>query len=312
MFFYKQFEAFDPLTGEVPGYPLFYFSEIAGRARSILSGKTSWQLVAAAKRINQEIELYFEDLKYVAISDLKSKLQADGDSLETYFEWDGGTEANGCWIFRDEMVDDLEIPTESNCSEVDALKTIIEKRDFCFFLPEEAPEPERDEYPEGKTHELFAVLSLWLLADSIERSKEGGKHSMSIAAEFAIKSMDAVCYAEHLRETEWYVSYLKKKNGAELTEALRRQHSDYVKSTIQAKSERAKELNKLRHAKTTHARTLLTAEWAKNPSQFSSAEKAGNYYADWLESQGIVKSIEPRTVISWIRAHAKQIGVKFR
>lgn len=312
MFFYTQFESFDPLTGYVPEHPLIYLPEIAGRARSILRGKTLLQLVAAAKRINEEIERYFHDLKYVAVSDLKSKLLAEGDSLETYFEWDGGTVANGHWVFKDEMVDDLEILTASNCSEVDALKTIIEDRDSCFFLPEGAPLPEPDEYPEGKTVELFAVLSLWLLADSIEWSEKGGKYGMSIAAEFAIKSMDAVCYAEHLREIEWHVAYLKKQNGAELSAALRRQHSEYEKSTKQGKSERAKELNRCRHAKTTHAKEVVIAEWAKNPSQFSSAEKAGNHYADWLVLKRIVKSIEPRTVIGWIRGHAKEIGVKFR
>ena len=104
----------------------------------------------------------------------------------------------------------------------------------------------------------------------------------------AVKSMDAVCYAEHLHEIEWHVAYLKNQNGAELSDALRRQHSEYEKSTKQQKSERAKELNRCRHAKTTHAKEVVTVEWGKNPSQFSSAEKAGNYYADWLEQQGIL------------------------
>lgn len=312
MSFINQFELFDPLTGAVNDYPLPYLPEIAVRARSILISKTPWQLVGAAKRIDREIELYFADLKDSAIYDLKSKLEAEGAPIDTYFEWDGGTGANGRWIFKEEMVEDLEIPTSSSCSEVDALKAIIENRDFCFFLPEGAPLPEPEHYPEGKTHELFAVLSLWLLVDAIEWSKTGGKYSMSIAAGFAVKSMDAVCYAEQLREIEWNASYLRKKSGAELTDALSRQYSDYEKSRMQAKSERATELNKLRHAATTHAKERVTAEWAKNPSQFSSAEKAGNHYANWLKLQGVIKSIEPRTVTGWIRAYAKEIGVRFR
>ena len=239
-------------------------------------------------------------------------MEAEGISLETYFEWDGGSEANGSWVFKDDMVDDLEILTESNCSEVDVLKTIINDRDFIFFIPEGAPDPEPVEYPEGKTIYLFAVLSLWLLADSIAWSKRGGILSLSIAGEFAIKSMDAVCHAEHLLEIEFHAAYLKKQHGAELTGALRRQHTEYEKSTKQAKSERSKEMNKHRHAATNRAKDVVAAEWEKNPSQFASGEKAGKHYADWLEAQGIVKSIEPRTVTGWIRDYAKEIGVKLR
>jgi hypothetical protein len=312
MSFSKQFEVFDPITGDVPEYPFSYLPEIAGRARSILIGKTPLQLVAAAKRIDQEIERYFDDLKYVAVSDLKSKLQAEGDTLETYFEWDGGTEANGRWLFKDEMVDDLEIPTASNCSEVDALKTIIDDRDSNFFLPEGAPDPEPEEYPEGKTVELFAVLALWLLADALEWINCGDKHGMSIAAGYAVKAMDSVCYAEHLHEIRWLVAYQKAKSDGERTEALRKQHSEYQDLALWEKSERAKELNKRRHATTNHAKDVVSAEWAKSPSKFPSAEKAGIYFADWLKSQGIVKSIEPRTVTGWIRAYAKQQGIKLR
>ena len=100
--------------------------------------------MVAAKRIDQEIERYFDDLKRDAVSDLERKFMAEGVSPETYFEWDGGTEANGRWNFKDEMLDDLEIPTANNCSEVDALKAIIDYRDSIFFLPEGAPEPEPD------------------------------------------------------------------------------------------------------------------------------------------------------------------------
>jgi hypothetical protein len=312
MFFHKQFERFDPLIGDVPELPFTYLPEIAERARSILRRNSFIQLDAAAKRISKEIDIYLDDLKYVAVSELKSKLEAEGVSLETYFEWDGGTEANGSWVFKDDMVDDLEILTESNCSEVDVLKTIINDRDFIFFSPEGAPEPEPVEYPEGKAVYLFAVLSLWLLADAIEWSKKGGKYSLCIAGEFAIKSMDAVCYGEHLLEIDFHADYLKKQYGAEQTGALRKQHAEYEKSTKQAKSERAKDLNRLRHAPTNHAKKVVTAEWGKNPSQFASAEKAGKYFADWLEDQGIVKSIEPRTVTGWIRDYAKEFGVKLR
>ena len=156
------------------------------------------------------------------------------------------------------------------------------------------------------------MLALWLLADALEWINRGGKHGMSIAGAFAVKAMDAVCHAEHLREIDWLVAYSKSKNNAELTDALQKQHSEYEKVTRQEKSDQAKQLNKHRHAITNHAKEIVRAEWAKSPSQFPSAEKAGIYFADWLESQDIVKSIEPRTVTGLIRAYAKQEGIKLR
>jgi hypothetical protein len=313
MLFFKQFEAFDPLTGDVPEYPLSCLPDIAGRARSILIGKTHLQLVAAAERIDQKIEGYLDDLKYLAVSELKIKLQAEG-SLETYFEWDGGTEANGGWIFKEELADDLEIPTASNCNEVEALKTIIENRDSCFFLPAGTPEPEPepDEYPEGETNELFAVLALWLLADAVEWSKRGGNYGHLIAGAYAVKAMDAVCYAEQLREIRWLAAYYKKNSDVELTEALRKQYSEFRRSMNQEKKERAKELNKHRHAARNRAKELVTTEWTKSPSRFPSAEKAGIHFSEWLGSQGVEKSYEPRTVTGWIRDHAKKKGIKLR
>lgn len=76
------------------------------------------------------------------------------------------------------------------------------------------------------------------------------------------------------------------------------------------KSQAATERNKSRHRGKYEAESKVLREWEKNPSHFSSAEKAGSHYARWLASEGI--EYEPRTVTSWIRAHAKAKGIKFR
>jgi hypothetical protein len=55
---------------------------------------------------------------------------------------------------------------------------------------------------------------------------------------------------------------------------------------------------------------LVCHEWEKNPSRFSSVEKAGEHFADWLDNQG--HSYEPRTVRDWIRAYANEKGVRLR
>ena len=333
MFFFQQFEKFNPISGYVPDHPFLYLPEIAYRARSLLRNRTAEQVGAAAKRISREVDGYFLDLKDSEVCRLQSEFEGGDKSLMEFFEWDGGTRANGRWFFKEEMADELEILTAKNTSEVDALKTIIENRDSCFFLPEGAPEPEREEWPEGTRNELFAVLSLWLLADAMERMDDKSKYGLSIAGEYAIKAMDAVCYAEHLREADWIESYIKKKANAELSEALRNQtanHKAWMRSyenvknerIIMQKSKRAKELNALRHQETNKAKNLVIGEWNKNRSQFSSGEQAGLHYADWLETQGVFhkhskenNSYEwytPRTVTKWIRDYAKEIGFLFR
>lgn len=321
MFFHKQFEKFNPVSGYVPDHPFSYLSEIAYRARALLRNRTAEQIEAAAKRISREVDGYFSDLKEVEISRLQSEFEGGDETLVKFFEWDGGTRANGHWFFKEEMEEDLDILTAQNCSEVDALKTIIEKRDFCFFIPEGAPEPEREEWPEGTRHELFAVLSLWLLADAMETLSRESKYGLSIAGEYAIKAMDAVCYAEHLREADWIESYIKKMASAELTEALRKQKSEQQKwvqycldqdkvRAAKEKADHSKKLNQIRHSKNYAAKNMVIDEWKKKPSAFPSAEKAGLHFADWLEAKGI--KYEPRTVTTWIRDYAKQIGLRLR
>jgi hypothetical protein len=309
MFFHSQFEDFNPISGDVPNYPFNYLPEIAYRARSLLQYRTHEQIILIAKRINSEVERYFSDLKENAISELKMKLDPEDEEFGRFFDWDGGSRDNGRWLFIEGMEDELDIPTEKNTSEVDALKTIIENRDSCFFLPEGAPEPEPDEYPEGKDYEFFAVLSLWQLADAINQPIRSA-HSLSIQGEYAIKAMDSVCYAEHLREAAWLVSYTKKNANIELAKALRNQKTELLEIEAKEKSERSKDLNKKRHEKDYAAKEMVINEWKKEPSAFPSVEKAGLHFADWLETNGY--QYEPRTVATWIRGYAKQSGLRLR
>ncbi|MEQ1767070.1 MAG: hypothetical protein ABL859_06535, partial [Methylotenera sp.] len=124
-----------------------------------------------AKRISEEIRSYYSDEKSNAIWNLESKFrngELSNEEFERFFDWDGGSIDNGRWIFKDGMEDELDIPTENDDSEVDALKAIIETRDSDFFTTENIIEPEPNEYPEGKDYEMFAVMALWFIADAIE------------------------------------------------------------------------------------------------------------------------------------------------
>ena len=75
-------------------------------------------------------------------------------------------------------------------------------------------------------------------------------------------------------------------------------------------SEKMTMLNLARHQQNCAARERVVSEWEKSPSTWSSAEKAGLYFADLLTREGV--TYEPRTVTGWIRAHAKLKEIRFR
>src|SRR3990167_8981454 len=154
-----QFQEFDPLTGYVPDYPFSRLPEVASRARSILSGKSVEKIYLALKKINFEVEGYFSDLKFQAVNELTVKFQNDPETYQDFFESEDGIPENGRWLYRHDMDEELGIPTAQNSSAVDALKTIIENRDNCFFLAEGEPVPEPRHWTEDRTHELFAVMA---------------------------------------------------------------------------------------------------------------------------------------------------------
>lgn len=304
MSFYDQFKTFDPLSGDVPAYPFSCLPAIAQRARSLLGCRKVEQITLIAETIDYEIDRYFSDIKFLELEKLREQ----------------SASTNGTVIEPESFdEDDLDIPSRENSNEVDTLKTVIEERDgYLFFLPD-GTEPEG--YPEGKDFEFFAVLSLWLLSDTLSWLNRKGKYTISIAGETALKAMDAVCYAEHLHESAWLTSYLKKNGEAKLEEALRKQKSEqqeWIRYCMNMKKERerkkrteqSKKMNSARHRKTNEAKHKVIEEWANDKSRFPSAEKAGLYLADWLEKQGL--KYEPRTVTQWIRKHAKETGVKLR
>jgi hypothetical protein len=101
------------------------------------------------------------------------------------------------------------------------------------------------------------------------------------------------------------------------SQALRRQLARQVSSAEEeAKTERDKRRHaalaavNLRHARTHEIREEVLREWDADRSRFPSAERAGDYFAAWLEDRGF--SYQQRTVRDWIRAHAKAKGVLLR
>ncbi len=325
MSYFNQFKTFNPLSGEVPSYPFSLLPDIARRARVILKSRTVEQIESMSFALDFVIDAYFETVKDDEISRLRNILEShqkwkrEPESVEheydealKYFEWDGGTEANGRWLFKEEMESELGVASVENTSEVDVLR-ILERN---WYSAEEID----PDVPGVGYSDLFATLSLWLLADAIKwlnyslgrqikeleqvdmaisqllQSVGVSSHSsnMSLSGECALKAMDAICYAEHYR-TLGAMAQIQTMQREE--ERKRR-------------SMRAEKLNIARHQKRNEARSKTIEEWEKSIFQFPSAEKAGRHYSDWLLENGF--DFEPRTVTGWIRDYAKKIGVRFR
>lgn len=68
----NQFDAFDPVTGDISEYPITYLPEIGRRARALLGFWNKERVVLAAKKIGDLIDDYFEHARELKIYSLQS------------------------------------------------------------------------------------------------------------------------------------------------------------------------------------------------------------------------------------------------
>jgi hypothetical protein len=291
--------------------------------------------------LNIEIEEYFFRVKYEAVCSLESDygykivrdkhnrpdLAYDKDKFVPVARRIQGSEE---WDYIENY--ELDIPIREEFNEVDALKEIKDSRIIIYNV---------------EIYEVFAALSLWMLANAIK------DNFVLSTGEYSIKAMEALCYAEQLREVEYInnahaleiaqihdnsnkevenlihvqeksqqlsAEFLKKqeelsKKHDELSKEIERlqQLVNYQEAEqIRKKQELAIRLNKNRHRENHDAKLMVIAEWLKNTTQFNSAEKAGNYFADWLlNTQKFRREYTPRTVTKWLLEYAKEQGIRF-
>lgn len=323
MGFWRQFDIFDPLEGKPPYRPFSEMAAIVRRARWLLCGRTSDQIARLASDADFSIEHYFDLVRDQEIE----RLEREGD---TRFCQEMASEGEVKYVFDRDKLDELEIPTPDDTSEIEALK---ESLGGWVDLSE-------DEVPNAKKHEYYAAMALWFIAEAIERleyhydmkahkfvkreNRQLEEFDYSRIGEYVIKAMEAVCHGEQLQDIERVkdrfedrIDRLQKalesqQSKTEMTEQAIRDEvaAKLQQEDAQRKSEHAKKLSRLRHRDRDHARQAVLTAWEQNPAAFPSAEKAGNHYADWLQDQG--KSFEPRTVTGWIRSHAKDKDIKLR
>lgn len=154
---FRQFDEFDPLTGAIPDHPFSHLPSIVSRARRLLKNRTRDEIVSAAHSADFFIEVYFNNEK----DDYIRRLLERGGWELGYLPYESRNEA-GVRKLLDNWpaeADDPppDIPTPENTSELDALKEGIGN----YVLDDDA------EFPNGREFEYFAVLALWLAADTV-------------------------------------------------------------------------------------------------------------------------------------------------
>ena len=322
MGFSSQSENLDPLKFEIPYSPFLEATNIAWRAQALLRGRTSDDVRSLATTASESIDSYFQNEKDEEVDRLAR--DRNEEFIEFEYDKDGGTS----WHLRPEKEDELEIATAENTTEIEALRLCIDSWG----------ELESAEVTDAKPYEYFATMALCHIADYLQRRsirhefRNGRFLKTKIEtldttdyqriADYLFKALEAVCYAEQLRNEERLERVFQQRIDARLQSAKQSAYDQAAKvirsetvkqikeEEARLRSEHGKELSRLRHRDTYEARTLVLNEWAKDPNGFSSAEKAGNHFADWLTQHD--HKFEPRTVIGWIRAYAKEKGIRFR
>lgn len=272
MRYVSQFETFDPVNGLVLSYPDSHLNDIAVRSRSILKGWPLDRIKSIAKEMDAEIVKHANDSSDELVAAFVIQSSYFQENYEDYY--------NSHDVIRPkELVNildgnlNLDQFHQKDIDEVYMLKSLITKIGGCSNFQWE--DGGGNNFHGIKDYELFAIVSLWMVADSLEYAGKSLPNAREISEVHNRKALNALFYAEKIRDAE-----------------------------------RKKGLSDSRHAESRLEKEMVIKKWEVNKSEFSSAEKAGVFYSDWLSNQG--REVAPRTVSKWIRDHAKTIGVKLR
>jgi len=327
--FASQFNKFDPLSGDVPSHPFVQLPETAARARALLKNRTVEELEWAAMTVDWMIDDYFSSVKkheeierlealayqgYAIVEESEGDVSALGFASEEamrFFE----PEERGSLRFIPEMEQELLDILWMDSSLVGALKACIGWYDL-----------EHDsEFPDGRDHEYFAVLSLWLVSDTLRALKwPRSREEYEAYLGEGIARIDLPDCSDHpaIQEIKGATNQMLEQfeqtipNIAEEVEPVRKfvadeklwlssaankaisameavslaEHLAAVRDAgdtaiVQEKKRKMDSLQIARHAMNRAAKERVQKDWAQNRPPFTSAEKAADYYVPWLTMQ---------------------------
>jgi hypothetical protein len=231
------FETIDVLTETVPDFPIPQLPSIVERAAKLLSNRTHEEINNGSKILAWLIDSYFETIEMKEVPRL---FDLFGKQL-----YDGTLPFSEDSLSPDEFAKECENYTlnyirPANTTEFVALQNCIK----LYKL-------DHPDFPNASEYEYFAILSLWLAADSIDwntfrsgetkflpnnipahfqskldEAKNGKFKNMCFASIVALEAMNSICYAEHLASVDTKVSAsLKKKESLAAHKRLIKRHA---------------------------------------------------------------------------------------
>lgn len=299
----RRFAHFDPLTGEVPYWPYPELSDIVGRARRLLSGRSREEIHHLASVANDVIAEYFALAQHREVSRLLAQGQAD------FLEVD----PQG-WILgiKPERIDELDFRRPENTREADALEAGSVAWPDAFGEPASPPVLSRCLASLALAHVGDAVHRLHYQYDFEKRqyvhqeAKRLQPYDYIVATQATIAAIAAVDRAERLLDARGAITSAGEQEQA-VTPPVSSRLGVATEQTLaergddaRQRSERARQLATLRLANRNATRAAVLAEWDRDPQlQKMSHARAGVRLADWLASQDLER-FEPRTIAQWI------------
>lgn len=305
----RRFAHFDPLTGEVPYWPYPELSDIVGRARRLLSGRSREEIHHLASVANDVIAEYFALAQHREVSRLLAQGQAD------FLEVD----PQG-WILgiKPERIDELDFRRPENTREADALEAGSVAWPDAFGEPVSAPVLSRCLASLALAHVGDAVHRLHYQYDFETRqyvhqkAKRLQPYDYIVAGQATIAATAAVDRAEHLIEARGVLEPAgEHPQPASLATSAEVGIAEEQTSLVRPADEAGRRVEHARHMAARSlrnrnaSRAAALAEWDRDRVlQQLSRAKAGQRLSQWLARQDL-ELFEPRTVAAWIAAHEK-------
>ena len=305
----SRFKLLDPLKGQLPWWPYPYSANgILWRVRALLHRRTADEVSEITAEAEALVDMFFETERDHAIA------QITADKRFDLFE-DGQNSSSG---FRSEAYDEYSINDRENTTELEALDQALSN----MF------DPSNMETVDVEEHECLAAFALKKL-DSFARSTlfkyDDENHSFprksgsevthfeyTIAASYLVEATDAVGRAELRKATQRLSQKYEEKIGKirssqDLHAEIR---AELIQQEKQRRQEEAAARNDSRHEFNRQVKVKVLSWFAEDPAKFPSAEKAAKHFCGILSEEGIER--EQRTVADWIRAYAKDNGMRWR
>lgn len=312
----RWFKYFDPMSGQLPYWPSQSANGIFWRARSLVRDRSREDIKDIARDVDAAIEAFFESER----DRLEDLIRRDG--RVDLFE-DEGNYGSG---IRSEAYDEFDIRNSENTTELDALTEALES-----FA--DVPHSSVLNVSEGEYLACFALSKLddfvrgWNFEydDSSEgdvrrESKEHSAADYRRAAAILLEAQDAVGRGELLRAKDELADryekridqFRKREQSAEanLQTIAEQVRAELLEKDVQRRKEQSASRNNVRHEQNREIKSRVLELFAADTAKFPSAEKAAKHFCGMLAEEG--KEREQRTVAEWIRAYAKDNGLKWR